>query len=165
VDQVLGYFFRQNLWANLQLIDFCRGLSDEQLDFAVPGTMGSLRGILLHILGAEARYVTGLRGSPPERAVDERTPWPGFDALAEAARSSGEALIALASEDLAARQVERRLPDRAFRVPAVTVLVQAFQHGTDHRSQAQTIITQLGLQPPALDAWAYARATGDFVEL
>jgi len=165
VDEVLGYFFRQNLWANLQLIDFCRSLSDDQLDSTVPGTMGTIRQILQHILGAEGRYVTGLGGTLPAGAVDERTPWPGFDALEAAARSTGEALIALASERLADRQVERNLGDRSFRVPAKTVLVQAFQHGTDHRSQAQTIITQLGLEPPALDAWAYARAVGEFVEL
>jgi uncharacterized damage-inducible protein DinB len=164
VDEVLGYFFRQNLWANLRLIEACRGLTDDQLDFQVAGTLGSLRQALLHILAAEARYVTVLRGSPPEVTVDEMRPWPGFGALAEAAHTSGEALIALASEGLAGRQVERRMGDRGFRVPATTVLVQAFQHGTDHRSQAQTILSQLGVEPPALDAWAYARSVGDFVE-
>ena len=164
MGQVLRYFFQHNLWANLRLMEACQGLSDHQLDHSVPGTMGSLRLVLLHVLAAEGRYVTGLRGTPPEPAMDERMPWPGFERLREAAHSTGEALIALASEELAGRQVERRIGDVTIRVPATTVLVQAYQHGADHRSQAQTILTQLGLEPLPLDAWAYARSTGEFVE-
>ncbi|HXG41814.1 MAG TPA: DinB family protein [Dehalococcoidia bacterium] len=164
MGEVLRYFFLHNLWANLRLMEACQGLSDAQLDYSVPGTVGSLRQVLLHVVAAEGRYVTGLRGSPPEPVVDERMPWPGFGRLREAAMATGEALVALASEELAGRHVERPLGGRTVRVPATTVLVQAYQHGADHRSQAQTILTQLGLEPPALDVWAYARALGQFLE-
>ena len=39
-------------------------------------------------------------------------------------------------------------------------LAQVVHHGTDHRSQVCTALTGLGVTPPDIDVWAYARATG-----
>ncbi len=39
-------------------------------------------------------------------------------------------------------------------------LAQAIHHGTDHRSQVCTALTTLGIEPPEIDVWAYARASG-----
>jgi hypothetical protein len=33
-------------------------------------------------------------------------------------------------------------------------------HGTDHRSQVCTALTSLGVEPPDIDVWAYAREFG-----
>jgi uncharacterized damage-inducible protein DinB len=37
-------------------------------------------------------------------------------------------------------------------------LAQALHHGTDHRSQVCTILTNLGVEPPAIDVWDYGIA-------
>src|SRR6185503_4932910 len=47
-------FYRQNAWANLQLIEVCSALNDEQLDASAPGSYGSIRDTLVHLVGAEA---------------------------------------------------------------------------------------------------------------
>ena len=39
-----------NTGANLRLLDFCAGLSDEQLDASAPGTFGRVRDTLVHIV-------------------------------------------------------------------------------------------------------------------
>jgi uncharacterized damage-inducible protein DinB len=39
-------------------------------------------------------------------------------------------------------------------------IAQALQHGTDHRSQLATALTNLGVQPPENDVWAYGQAKG-----
>jgi uncharacterized damage-inducible protein DinB len=39
-------------------------------------------------------------------------------------------------------------------------LAQVIHHGSDHRSHVCTGLTILGLTPPEIDIWAYARATG-----
>jgi uncharacterized damage-inducible protein DinB len=39
-------------------------------------------------------------------------------------------------------------------------LAQVVHHGTDHRSQVCTALTGLGVTPPEIDVWAYARASG-----
>src|ERR1041385_7615330 len=39
-------------------------------------------------------------------------------------------------------------------------LAQAIQHGNDHRSQICTALTNLGIEPPEIDVWAYASKDG-----
>ena len=47
---LLVMFYEHNTWANLRLLDFCAGLSDEQLDASAPGTFGRVRDTLVHIV-------------------------------------------------------------------------------------------------------------------
>jgi uncharacterized damage-inducible protein DinB len=37
-------------------------------------------------------------------------------------------------------------------------IAQVIHHGTDHRSQVCTALTNLGITPPEIDAWDYASA-------
>ena len=50
---ILTKFFEHNVWASLKLLDFCEGLSAEQLDSTAIGCFGSIRATLGHIVGAE----------------------------------------------------------------------------------------------------------------
>jgi uncharacterized damage-inducible protein DinB len=50
---------------------------------------------------------------------------------------------------------------QSYAIPASTFLVQAINHGTDHRSQVCTILTQQGLVPPELDGWTYHAEQSD----
>src|ERR1700704_6086695 len=62
---------RHGVWANGQLLERCRALSDDQLELAVPGTYGSIRNTLAHIVAPEEGYLVRLLGSllhdPPLR--------------------------------------------------------------------------------------------------
>jgi uncharacterized damage-inducible protein DinB len=44
-------------------------------------------------------------------------------------------------------------------------LAQVLHHGTDHRSQICTALTNLGVVPPDIDVWAYGSETGRVVEV
>jgi uncharacterized damage-inducible protein DinB len=48
-------------------------------------------------------------------------------------------------------------------MPVSLFLLQAVNHGTEHRSQVATILTQLGVEPPNMDGWTYIEASGQFV--
>jgi uncharacterized damage-inducible protein DinB len=48
---LLVMFCGHNMRANLRLLDFCAGRSDEQLDTSAPGTFGHVRDTLVHIVG------------------------------------------------------------------------------------------------------------------
>src|SRR5437660_10366119 len=65
---------RHGVWANEKLLDRCRALTDEQLDLTVPGTYGTIRKTLAHIVSAEEGYLVRLLGSllhePPLREQD-----------------------------------------------------------------------------------------------
>ena len=41
-------------------------------------------------------------------------------------------------------------------------LAQALYHGTDHRSQVCTALTTLGIEPPAIEVWDFARLDGRY---
>jgi uncharacterized damage-inducible protein DinB len=45
---LLVTLYEHNTWANLRLLDFCAGLSDEQLDASAPGTFGRVRDTRVH---------------------------------------------------------------------------------------------------------------------
>ena len=47
---LLVTLYEHNTWANLRLLDFCAGLSDEQLDASAPGTFGRACDTLVHIV-------------------------------------------------------------------------------------------------------------------
>jgi uncharacterized damage-inducible protein DinB len=50
-------------------------------------------------------------------------------------------------------------------MPASLILLQAVNHSTEHRSQVATILTQLQIEPPAMDGWAYFFASGHMLEV
>lgn len=148
------------------LIDFLSGLPAEKLDAGVPGTYGTIRDTLLHMVGSLARYHMALTGSAPEprTVIHPSEPWPGFDAIRAATESWGRALAALAERATDAWPVETPYQEYEAGMSAAVPLVQAVNHCTDHRSQIATMLTQMGIRPPELDSWAWGRATGRAVE-
>jgi uncharacterized damage-inducible protein DinB len=44
-------------------------------------------------------------------------------------------------------------------------IAQILHHGTDHRSQICTALTQLGIEPPEIDVWAYGADAGRVKEV
>lgn len=157
--------FAHHTWANLKLLEFCEGLSEEQLEASAIGTRGSIRRTLLHIVGAEIDYVHRVNGEWPP------TPWPenqfpGFALLKEGAQWSGDQLFRLAQTTRADTQVEEHSDDfKTFvHYPLASLLMQAINHATEHRTQVSTIITQLGLEPPDMAGWQYMDEKGEFHE-
>lgn len=149
-------FFRQNEWANLALIESCRALTDEQLDATVPGTFGSIRDTLQHIVSAEGGYAFRLGHEPSPRLMRD-APWPGFDALVTMVRAAADGLAA-ASIEAPDRVIRVGAADESFDVEAGVILIQAFHHGTEHRSQICAILTSFGVVPPELSGWDWGVA-------
>src|SRR5215208_7204942 len=59
---LLGDAFAHHVWATLKLIDVCLELTTEQLQTAVPGTYGTILGTFQHLVGADASYLSVMRG-------------------------------------------------------------------------------------------------------
>lgn len=155
--------FRHNTWANLKLLEVCEGLSDEQLDASVPGTYGSIRDTLLHIVRAEVNYVSRVTGQLPGEPL-KRGQFPGIGVLKQAARWSGEELLKLALNAGPTDIVEEHGQGEHIRYKLTGLLTQAINHATEHRAQVVTILTQQGVEPPELSGWAYMEATGQLQE-
>jgi uncharacterized damage-inducible protein DinB len=146
-------FFRYNLWANQRLLDACEQLSDEQLDATMNGIFGSVRGTLMHLFSSEEGYARSLTGEAPTPRLDETASFPGFDELRRRAEMSAEKLIAFTEKAELGRTLW--LDGGTYEALDVIVVIQAIDHGIDHRSQIATLLTQQGITPPELDSWAY----------
>jgi uncharacterized damage-inducible protein DinB len=146
-------FFEYNLWANLHLLDTCASLSDAQLDETMSGTFGSIRETLLHIFSSEEGYARSVTGTAPTPRLEELATFPGFDELRQRAAQSGNRLIT-ASEQVEMDKI-LYLDEGTYPAPVIIVMIQAINHGVDHRSQIATLLSQQGIEPPDLDSWAY----------
>lgn len=162
-DVDVGDFFRQNTWANLELIAACSSLTDRQLDTVVEGTYGSIRDTFVHILTAEAGYARRLGRTPDQRLPWDQD-WPGFDALTAMARANGDAFVDVAELD-GAELVEVGGKGDSYSVQMAVIAVQAFHHGTEHRGQIATVMTTLEVEPPELSSWEWGLATGRMMPL
>jgi uncharacterized damage-inducible protein DinB len=148
----LGALFEHNQWATERLLEACRELSTEQFEASVVGTYGALGATLAHIASGDAFYVKLLTGWRPSTRWQQDDPFPGVDELLEVVRETGPRLRAAAESIPADRPIER---DPGELIPASVILVQAINHATEHRGHATTILTQLGIEPPAIDGWHY----------
>jgi uncharacterized damage-inducible protein DinB len=159
---LLADAFGHHVWATLRLIDVCLTLTPDQLGAAVPGTFGNILDTLRHLVGADRSYLTVLSGGHVER-VDEDTL--GLPELRAAMAKNGAVWAWLADQDLDPSAVLVRVrPDGSkSHAPVGIRLAQALHHGTDHRSQVCTALTQLGIQPPEI-AWDFAAQDGRLVE-
>ena len=144
-------FIRHNSWATAQLIEHVQSMPPATLDLSAPGTFGTIGATLAHLIGAEGAYLARLKGETP--TAGERTQ--DLARLAEQARSLGEEfehlLQAGMNPDL---EVQTKLGPQT----AGIVLAQIVNHATEHRAHICTVLGAHGLQPPALDAFAYRAA-------
>lgn len=157
MDTILADLFHHHRWANRQMLEACLPLAGAQLAGAVTGTYGRLDDTLLHLAGAESRYVAALAGWTPTGgpAITERVPFPGVARVLAQLDATGDVLI----------EVARTLPadrilsdDDGSTIPAWVVLLQAAYHGTEHRQQIATALTTLGIEPPEPDLWTFSEA-------
>jgi len=157
---------RHGVWANEQLIERCRALTDEQLELTVPGTYGTIRKTLAHIVASEEGYLVRLLGSllhePPLREPDLAT----LDQIAAHiphVTSAVERLFAKGSPDpdrVIADTPLRREGAPRFEMAAWAPATQFVYHGIDHRSQIDTILSTHGLETLDLQVWPYAMELG-----
>lgn len=155
---ILVRLFEHHHWANQGTVTACAELDDAVLDATVVGTRDSVRETLMHIAGAEQRYVMRLAGLPP--AYGERDGWPGIARLRQLLDESGRRLIDLAGRADPDEVLRGEYGGEAYALPAALLYVQAINHASEHRSQIATILTQQGIEPPDVSGWAWHAAHG-----
>jgi uncharacterized damage-inducible protein DinB len=160
---VLAATFEYNAWANLRLLDYCDGLSDEQLDSSAVGGYGTIRDTLKHMVYAEVDYVTRVNGKEPA----DPPPWkefPGFDVLRAGVRWANEELLRLALSAESDTMVVEVFPEGTVKFRLADLMVQAPSHAMEHRTQIASVITVLGMEPPDTSTWAWMEASGAWEE-
>ena len=159
--------FRHNAWATKQLLESCRDLSAEQLTAPGIGTYGGILETFNHIVLLDARYPRRLAGSGPPWVDSAGGSDPGdvdpesvdIDQPHSRVEETEKLWEELLSEPFDAERVII-LDQGAYQAHAGVLVAQALHHGNAHREQICPILTGAGLQPPDVQAWAYADATG-----
>jgi uncharacterized damage-inducible protein DinB len=161
-EHMLVKLFEHNNWANLQIIQACSALSDEQLD-AEPqsATIGSIRRTLVHLVASQQGYLS-LLTLPVEARHDAR---PAFAELQQAASISGEGLLALARDEPGKHLNTQLRTTDGYLVEPWVVMVQVINHATEHREQISSMLSALGVTPPVLDGWSYGEATNTLIPI
>ena len=153
----LAAIFEHNTWANEQLMEACRGLTEEQYATSAVGGYGALGATLAHIASGEVFYTQLLTGWKPSTPWQQDDPFPGIDMLLDVVRETGPRLLKVAATWPDDGEIER---DPGEMIPARVILVQAINHATEHRTHATTILTKLGIEPPAIDGWTHGGYPG-----
>ncbi len=157
---------RHDVWATERLLAHLRALTDAQLELTVPGTYGTIRSTLTHIVSSDEGYLVRLLGAvfhdPPFRANDRVT----LDDVARHLTHVKDAVERLFAGP--ALDPDRVIPDTPlrpagaprFEMAAWAPASQFVHHGTDHRTHINTILGANGLETLDLQIWPYAMELG-----
>lgn len=161
-EHFLERLFEHNNWANLQILQACSALSDEQLD-AEPQTVtkGSIRRTLVHLVSSQQSYLRTLT-LPLEERLEAVTV--AFAELQDSASKSGEGLLALARGKQKPLKPQLQTRD-GYHVDPWVLMVQIINHATEHREQIKSMLSSLGVTPPDIDGWSYGEVTNALVPI
>ena len=160
MSELLVEMLRHNTWANTKLVEFCRDLPTEKRegDTSITGTYGNIRDTLLHGVQAQEGYLRsyGRPDAPPPAPEG----FPNWDTLLERMRRSSQGFEAFAAEARDGDTWEGDFGAQLWRTPPSVVLTHIVTHATEHRIHVATAITQMGVEPPNLDAWQFGGQRG-----
>lgn len=160
---LLADAFGHHVWATIQLIDASLPLTPEQLGSSVPGTYGSILDTMRHTVGADCGYLHALTGGHVAEIDEDSMDLVQLRAAMVA--NAGSWTAYLAQDPDPESTVTRHRDDGSDSLAPLGIrLAQATHHGTDHRSQICTALTNLGIEPPAIDVWDFASKDGRLSE-
>jgi uncharacterized damage-inducible protein DinB len=149
VDDV-RYLFEYDRWATTRVLDALDGVSDEVWARTNEiGEMG-LGGILVHHLGATQRWRHAIEQTG-EHPAPEEEPLLSVDELRARWTNEWDAYNAFLSA------ISQGLLDDVHEGVAVwRMLAHVVNHGTQHRSEAAALLTQIGHSPGEIDMIFFA---------
>jgi uncharacterized damage-inducible protein DinB len=151
---------RHDVWATETLIAFMRTQGEKSLELSAPGTYGTIRRTLEHIVAADERYLLRLGVPRPEPALSEEADVP-LDEIARHlafVKDAVEGIFAGKEFEPDRWVVDTRRPERELE--SWVMVTQMAHHGSDHRAHIGTILGAHGIEGPPLDVWAYGQAVG-----
>lgn len=160
MDKLLSEAFTHNAWATKRLLAYSRSLTPEQLNATAAGVYGSILATFNHIIRSEAGYLPRQKITrPPWVDEDENLTINDLDVLSARVDETAGLWQRYLADPLEADH-KLLLDQGAYECWSSVPIVQALHHGNSHREQISATITSFGLEPPDIQAWAFAEATG-----
>jgi uncharacterized damage-inducible protein DinB len=152
--------FDYTYWAHRKVWVCIEALTEAQFTQPVDYAFGSIRGQVVHTMGAERIWLSRLNGSSPTAMLaesdyptraDVRAAWDEIEADVRAH------VNALNDDALLTNIVYRTMKGIEQRQPVYQLLAHLANHGTDHRAQTLSMLYQLGAPTVEQDLLLYYR--------
>src|SRR3954452_4902854 len=150
----LQALYDYHYWANGRILDTATRVTNEQFAAPAPVPSGSLRGTLIHTIGAERTWLARWESRPPvPRAQDDQSATvASLTALWGETETALRAYLASLDDDALDRaHCYTRSGGQTLTKSLWQTLVHVVNHGTQHRSEAAMLLTMYGASPGDLD--------------
>lgn len=158
--QEIQLLYKYNTWANKRILDATAKVSDEE--FLAPAAFphGGLRSTLTHMLFAEWIWRKRWQGESPAIRINPDD-FPKFDSLCTRWLDEEKLLIAfidsLTDEKLNAPFQYKTTRGEILENILWQAMAHVVNHGTQHRSEAAAMLTELGHSPGDVDLIIFLR--------
>jgi uncharacterized damage-inducible protein DinB len=157
----IATLFDYNYWATGRILAATAAVTPEQYAAPAPLSHGSLRGTLVHTLGAEINWRLRCQEGISPTALLAETELPTLEALQarwQAEERAMRAYVASLTDDALLRIVKyKNLKGVPYENVLWTLLAHVVNHGTQSRSEAAVGLTMLGHSPGDLDLILFLR--------
>lgn len=152
--------YRYNSWANARILDAAENVNPEEFLAAAPFPHGGLHTTLLHILSAEWIWRNRWEGNSPT-AVLSLEDFPTFEVL-HSRWQTEEALLLAFVEKVSEETLDRTIHytttgGKPYENILWHLMLHVVNHGTQHRSEAATMLTGFGHSPGDMDLILFLR--------
>lgn len=152
--------YKYNSWANARILNAAAKVMQEQFIAPASHPHNDLRHALTHTLFAEWIWRNRWMGqSQPAPFLSED--FPTFDALKarwmEEEKMLGDFAASLTDEKLNSTFQYKTMKGEAYENILWQVMTHVVNHGTQHRSEAAAILTELGHSPGDIDLIVFLR--------
>jgi uncharacterized damage-inducible protein DinB len=164
--QSMQLLYDYNRWANARILGASAKLTDEQYLAPAKFPHGGLRGTLFHTMGAEWVWRMRWQGTPPDyQNLMQPKDFPTIASL-HARWTEDENLLmkfvaALSDDQLKIAVDYTSTEGGQHRRLLWETMAHLVNHGTQHRSEAAAMLTELGYSPGDLDLTVFLNETLD----
>jgi len=151
-----------NRWANEAVYGAVAALPAGEFEKPRQAFFGSIQGTLNHILVADRSWRARIEEVAPPALTLDQILYADFADLRAARIEEDARLIdlcaGLTEERIAGDLSYRNMAGKPFTTPLSEVLGHLFNHQTHHRGQVHDMLSQAGVEPPALDLIYFTRS-------
>ena len=152
--QDIQLLYQYNQWTTAKILDAASNVTQEQYLASASFPHGGLRGTLVHALFAEWIWRTRWEGTSPASRLKPED-FPTFESLRIRWTEEESKLMAfvdsLTDEKLNSKVSYQNTSGKRFERILWQMMVHVVNHGTQHKTEAAAILTELGHSPGDID--------------
>jgi uncharacterized damage-inducible protein DinB len=162
---VLLTLYRFHVDANQTVLDTAALLTEDTFTRESSPSHGSIRNLLLHILGGDIYFPATCAGSQPDiselQALDELDSVDAIRARWNAATDSALAFLESLDDDAMQREVTITFGENTFTLAVWQVFMQQIAHAHMHRGELSILLSEAGYPLPTIDLMVhFIKASG-----